>query len=407
MSYHSSQYLNTKCKKGNTKKTGYAWWFNQALEDPNNPSHYEGFIPITVLRDFFGWSAAESVKLEATFSIDGQEYVVPVSRFKALGRTDWITAGIPENEEQGADKILDVPNIDYGVHDPKQVFISNVADLFGGGDNIGCESFGELKWGRRLFASFSIPENLDNEASGLSYRPIMTVVTSYDRTLATKYVRTFGIPVCDNTVNYELSRAGEKDGHYVLRHSKNSGERLLEARKVLGLLTEQAEEMDAWLTELSRKDVSMEDFQKWMKIIVPIPDPKETIVTVKSIQGEDVQTSKVSYRAQTIAMKMHEKMLNMWDNDPRVNIVPPSRARIFQLWNTIQHHEVGVKATAAMGGGAEATEAQKDMARINARIESNMEKLTNVKGNNSFLKEDLRALDIIAAIQDDKVGVGV
>lgn len=409
MGYHGMRYYNTKCYKGNTKKTGFAWWYNQQLEDPNNPSHFEEFIPLSLLRSKFGWNAAESVKLLAYFDIDGTEYVVPVRRFKALGRTDWIVNEIPESEEEGADKILDVPNIDYGVHDPKEVFISNVAELFEGGDNIGCESFGELKWGRRLFASFSVPEHLMAENSGLEFRPILTVVTSYDRTLATKYVRTYGIPICDNTVNYELTRAGEKDGHFVLRHSKNSAEKLIGAKQALGLLDQQAEEMSRWADELYNVEVGEPDFHKWLKVMIPIPDPKEKIVEVTSIQGEKVQTVKKSYHAQTIAMKQHEKLMDMWDTDPRV-IGPDGKWRntrlaLFQLWNTYQQYETGVKATKALGAGDD--EQSKEMARVNARIEKNMDRLTNVNGDGSFLKTDLKALNVIAEIQSDKVSVPV
>lgn len=403
MGYHSTSYYNHKCKKGNTKKTGYAWWYNEKLENPDNPSHYEGFIPLSVLRESFGWSAAESVELTAKFQIDGKEYLVPVNRFKALGRTDWIVNGIPDTEELGADKILDIPNIDYGVHDPKEVFITNVAELFSGADNIGCESFGELKWGRRLFASFSIPENLMNSKSGLEFRPTLTVVTSFDRTLATKYVRTYGIPVCDNTMNYELARAGEKDGHFILRHSKNSAGKLKGAKEMLGLLDQQADVMDKWLDELVNVEVKEADFHKWMNRMVPIPDPKTTITKVKSVQGEDVEIEKVSYHAQTQAQNKHLRLMDMWEKDHRVAPWRNTRLGIFMLWNTYIQHEVPVKATRALGGGKDATDEQRAKARVTARIESNFEKMIN----DVFTKDDVKALNAIAEIQSENVMVPV
>lgn len=398
MGYHNGVYYNHKCKKGNVAKTGHAWWYDQTLEDPNNPSHYDGFIPLSVLREAFGWSAEESVSLVAKFVIDGQEYEVPITRFKALGRSDWIVNGIPDSEQAGADKILDVPNIDYGVHDPKEVFISNVATLFDGGDNIGCESFGELKWGRRLFASFSVPDHLLNDESGLAFRPILTVVTSYDRTLATKYVRTFGIPVCDNTVNYELARAGEKDGHFVLRHSKNSAGKLMEAKRVLGLLNESADEMNAWLDEQVKVDVSEADFVKWLDEMIPVPELTKSVVTV-SIQGEQKQIEKVSTNRQTVALNKRDKLIEMWDRDPRVAPWKNTRLGIFQLWNTYQHHETSVKATSAMGGGKDATVEQKTLAKMNARIEKNMDKILNIAAKDSFMAQDMLAMDTIARIQ--------
>lgn len=405
MGYHSRGYYNTKCFKGNTDKTGFAWWYDQSMEDPNNPSHFAGPIPLELMRNVFGWTAYESVEMVAKFVIDGKEYevAVPEDQYKALGRGDWIIDGIPESEEAGASKILSVVSGDYGTQQLKEIFITNVADLLDGADNIVLESFGELKWGRRAFASVSIPENMLNNDSGLAFRPILTIVTSFDRSLATKYVRTFGIPICDNTVNYELARAGEKDGHFVLRHSKNSAARLPEAKKLLGLLSEQADEMDKWLTEMTQHEVSEAQFIKWLDVMVPVPEIKKTIVTVKSVQGEDTQIEKVSTNAQTIALRKRDKLVEMWDRDPRVKDVPPSRAKIFQLWNTFIQYETGVKATKELGGGKDASEAEKANAKIRARIEKNMDSTINAENTNSFLKDDIRALDAIIKIQADEL----
>ena len=403
MGYHSQNYYNTKCYKGNTDKTGFAWWYDQSMEDPNNPSHFAGPIPLQLMRNVFGWTAHESVELLAKFVIDGQEYVVPIppDQYKALGRGDWIEHGIPDSEEQGASKILSVVSGDYGTQQLKEIFITNVADLLDGADNIVLESFGELKWGRRAFASVSVPENMMNNDSGLAFRPILTIVTSFDRTLATKYVRTFGIPVCDNTVNYELARAGEKEGHFVLRHSKNSAARLPEAKKVLGLLSEQADEMDKFLSDLVKAEVPEQHFIKWLDKMVPVPEIKKTIVTVKSIQGEDTQIEKVSTNAQTIALKKRDKLVEMWDRDPRVAPWKNTRLGIHQLWNVFQQYETGVKATTALGGGRDATDMDRTNAKIRARIEKNMDSTINPEGSGSLLKEDLKALDIIAQIQSE------
>ncbi len=401
MSYHSSTYLNRNMKKGNAEKTGYAWWYNAALEDPQNPSHYKEFIPLNVVHEFFGWTAEESVEVIAKFVINGTEYLVPAGRFKAIGRSDWIVNGIPEDQEDGADKILDIANIDYGVHDPQQVFIRNISELFGGGDNIGCESLGSLKWGRRLFASFSIPDHLRNNASGLEFRPILTVCTSYDQTLSTKYVRTSGIPVCDNTLNAELARAGEDSGHFVLRHTKHSANRLADAKQVLGILTEDAEAMDSFITELHNVEVSDDDFAKWVQEMVPDPGVKETIVEMTSIQGQKFEQKKVSTHAQTAALNKQAKLINMYSSDPRVAPWQGTRLGLLQLWNTFVQHEDSVKVTSKFAG-KDATEVEKAAAKVNVRIERNFDRMINAKGANSFMKQDLKALDTIAAIQAEK-----
>ena len=428
MSYHSTRYLNRKMKKGNVEKTGYAWWYDQSQEDPAHPSHYKGFIPVDVaVAELFGWTAEESVELLAKFRIAGEppvgedgsplvkadlvladgnpilndegkpyyDYWVPVDTHKAIGRGDWIVNGIPDDEEGGASKILSINDVDYGTHQLKDVFIENVSDLVGGEANIGLESAGILKWGRRAFASLSIPENLMNKDSGMEFRPILTVVTSFDRTLATKYVRTFGVPVCDNTLNYELMRAEGKDGQFVLRHTKNSAMRLKDAKQVLGLLTDQADEMQKFLGEMVRAEVPEEAFVKWLNVMVPIPEVKKTLMTVKSIQGEDVQVEKVSANAQTIALKKRDKLTEMWDNDPRVAPWKNTRLGVLQLWNTFQQHEASFKGAKQFDGNVNA-----------ARAEINANKM--IEG--AFAREDEKALNALAHVMadmDDQVKVAV
>ena len=399
MSYHGINYLNSgKMKKGNTDKTGFTWWYDQALENPNNPSHYNGFIPFDVVRKFFGWDASESMRIVATFEIDGKTYEVPVDDYKAIGRSDWIVGGIPEGEEQSASKVLSVVEKTYGVHQAKEIFIDNLLHLLGVDKNsespdLGIESLGELKWGKRLFASLSIPENLKNELTGLEFRPILTICTSFDKTLATKYVRTFGIPVCDNTLNMELMRAGEKDGQFVLKHTKNSAVRLKDARSVLGLLEQDAESFNGWINDLGRAEVPEQAFIKWLDVMVPVPEIKKTVVTVKSIQGEDTQVEKVSTNGQTIALNKRDKLVEMWDNDPRVTPWKNTRLGILQLWNTYQQHE----ATFKMSKGYKKEDRDNENVRKMARAESNMNK--NVE--DVFTNEDLAALKAISNIMSE------
>lgn len=390
MSYHNTTYLNRKMKKGNTDKTGYAWWYEQSLEDPNNPSHYDGFIPFAEVRKFFGWDAEESMMLVATFEIDGKKYEVPVTDYKALGRNDWIINGIPDGEDQQANKILSVVEKSYGVHQAKEIFIDNLIHLLGDETSIGVESLGELKWGKRLFASVSIPENLKNDLTGLEFRPILTICTSFDKTLATKYVRTFGVPVCDNTLNYELVKAGEKDGSFTLKHTKYSAARLGDAKAVLGLLSQDAEDFNLYINDLGRAEVPEAAFIKWLDVIVPVPEVSKRVVTIKSIQGEDTQVEKISTNAQTIALNKRDKLVEMWDRDPRVAPWKNTRLGVLQLWNTYMQHE----STFKMPRGFKKDDRDNVAIRNAARAETNMNK--NVDG--SFTDEDLNALKILSNV---------
>lgn len=412
MSYHTSQYLNSgNIMVGNTANTGNAWWYNQALENPNRPTHFKDFIPLTTVRDrLFGWSAWESNRLVAYFErpvlddngnsfvddnghVVTKVYEVPVRSFKAIGREDWIVNGVPEDEEDGADAILHVQGKDYGVHQLQEVFITHTAQILGGADNMamGVASAGLLKWGRRAWITISVPENLTNDDSGLQFRPNLTVSTSFDSSLATSWTRTFGIPVCDNTLDYQLIKAGEK-GKFVLKHTKNSAMRIKNAAEALGLLNQQADEMDHALSELINVEVPEQLFLKWLDVMVPVPEIKETVKEVKSIQGEMVEVKKVSTNGHTMAMNRRDKLVEMWDRDPRVAPWKNTKLGILQLWNTFNQHERTFKASQKFDGN-----------RLAAKVES--QQLKTLGGE--YLREDAKAITAIDTLLDELVSVGV
>lgn len=394
MSYHSMQYLNSgKIMVGNTKNTGNAWWYNPALESADKPTHYEGFIPLDEVRSrLFGWRALESTKLTAVFEVNGKEFVVPVKSFKALGREDWVVNGVPDDEEDGADAILYVQAESYGVHQLQEIFINTTAQVLGGADNlVGVQSAGLLKWGRRAWITISIPDNLTNDESGLQFRPNLTVSTSFDSSLATSWTRTFGIPVCDNTLDYQLVKAGDK-GKFVLKHTKNSVARIKDAAEALGLLNEQADEMDKALAELVKVEVSEKLFLKWLDKMVPLVDPRETVKTITSIQGEVTEYKKISTNGHTMSLNRRDKLVEMWDRDPRVAPWKNTKLGIVQLWNTFNQHERTFKASKQFDGN-----------RLAAKVEA--QQLKTLGGE--FFREDERAIKVIDDLLAELIEVPV
>ena len=410
MSYHTQQYLNSgKILVGTGKR---AWWYDARLEDEKNPTHFDGFIPVTTVQEkLFGWETLESRSLLAQFDVvardrDGQPIIldgenepyiltktVPVTSYKALGREDWVLTGVPEDEEDGADAILSIQGDSYGIHQLKKVFINTTAEIVGGLDEIGVMSAGLLKWGRRAWITVSINEDLHSDAANFDYRPCLTVSTSFDGSLPTSWTRTLDLPVCDNTLDWELMRAGES-GKFVLKHTKNSVARIKDAKQALGLLTEQADEMDRMLAEMTNIEVSEKQFQTWLNKMVPVPDVKVSTVSITSVQGEQIEAQKVSTRGQTIAVNKRDRLVEMWDRDPRVAPWKNTKFGILQLWNTYQHHESTVKGASALGGN-----------KVQARVEANMMRVIG-SGKNSFAEQDavaLKELDGILAEESPKV----
>ena len=411
MSYHSMQYLNSgNILVGNVQNSRPAWWFDASLENPAAPTHFQDFIPLPVVRDrLFGWSAWESNRLVAYFDrpeLDSEgnlvldkdgnpvmkTYEVPVRSFKAIGREDWVMNGVPEDEESGADAILHVQGLDYGVHQLKETFITRTAEIMQGADNmIGVSSAGLLKWGRRAWITFTIPKNITNDASGLEFRPNLTVSTSFDSSLATSWTRTFGVPVCDNTLDYQLVKAGEK-GKFVLKHTKNSVARIADAAEALGLLNQQSEEMNNALSELVNVEVPEKVFLNWLDKIMPVPEVKTSVVEILSIQGEKVQTEKTSTNGHTQAINRREKLVEMWDHDDRVAPWKNTKLGILQLWNTYNQHERTSKTSKGFNGN-----------KLAAKVESNQ--LKTLGGD--FFKQDAIAIKLIDEALSEFVSISV
>lgn len=409
MSYHSSQYLNSgNIMVGNTENAGNAWWHNPALENANRPTHFEKFIPLTTVRDrLFGWSALESNRLVAYFErpvlddngnsvVDSsgnvvmKTYEVPVRSFKAIGREDWVVGGVPDDEEDGADAILYVQGKDYGVHQLQEVFITSTAQILQGADNmVGVSSAGLLKWGRRAWITITIPKDLTNDESGLQFRPNLTVSTSFDSSLPTSWTRTFGVPVCDNTLDYQIAKAGN-DGKFVLKHTKNSAVRIQDAAQALGLLNEQADEMDKALSELVKVEVPEKLFLKWLDKMVPVPEINEKVVMITSIQGEQVPTKKINTNSQTHALNRRDKLVEMWDRDERVAPWKNTKLGILQLWNTFNQHERTFKASKQFDGN-----------RLAAKVEANQIKTLG----GDFYKEDALALTALDSLLSEEFAV--
>jgi hypothetical protein len=246
--------------------------------------------------------------------------------------------------------------------------------------------------------TISIPQNLHNDASGLDFRPQLIASTSFNSSLPTSYTRAYGVPVCDNTLNYELMRAGDK-GKFVIKHTKNSVSKLSGAAEALGLLEQQADEMDAELTAMVNREVSEQQFQKWLNLIVPIPEIKTTQVEkMVSIQGQmqKAMIDKVSTNGQTIAINKQAKLLDMWTSDQRVSPWRGTQFGVVQLWNTFQQHESKLVGAKALDGN-----------RVQARVENNMMKTLSGKFANGTKTApgDLQALELLDQVFEESAPI--
>lgn len=410
--------------KGNT--AGWrppSWWFDGRLENALKPSHYAGYLPVSLVKErLLNWQALDG-NMRVTLDIDVLDPVnstddapvymkvpveFPLTAFKAVVREDkirdlyeswWATGQLDQDAVNAT--VLGVHGEDYTQHQLDQTFITETANIIGGaGGELGITSALILRGGRVASMEISIPEELHNEQTGFAYRPNLVVSTSFNGTLPTSWTRTVTATVCDNTLQYALRQAGDTS-KYKIRHTKNSLVHISNAVQALGLIHQQADAFDEALKSWSETTVTEQHFAKWLDAMHPVPDVKTEII--KSAQGESVE--KVKTNSQSLVLNRRDRLMQMWDGDPRV-IGPEGQWRhtklaMAQLINTYGQHEGMVKGVKALGGN-----------RLQARVESNTMKVLKAdrNGESEFAKADrmgLEKLDLILAEDPAPISVQV
>lgn len=382
-----------------------SWWFDSRLENAERPSHFAGYLTPQMIKDrLFGWTALDAdVKLSCNLIVpnphfsgedDPETIEVPVefpaALFKGIVRDDklrdlyneWWATGKVDQAALNA-TVLGMHSDEYTAHQLAKTFIDDTANIVGtDAKKIGITSALLLRGGRVASMEISIPEEMHNDASGMNYRPNLVVSTSFNGTLPTSWTRTITATVCDNTLQYALSQAGNQ-GKYKVRHTKNSLVHIRDAVQALGLLHEQAETFDEVLKSWSETPVTEGQFNEWLNRMLPVPDVKTEVIL--SVQGEKIG-EKTKTNSQNLVLNKRDKIETLWTSDERVSPWRGTLLGIHQAWNTFNQHESMVKGVASFGGN-----------KLQARVESNQFKV--LKGE--FEKSDADAMSAINLILAD------
>jgi hypothetical protein len=401
-----------------------SWWHDGRLENPVKPSHYAGYLPVSLVKErLLNWQALDgNVKISLDLDVldpdgDGTTYVkvpvsFPVTSYKGIVREDklralyeswWATGQVDQDALN--DVLLNMPSDEYQQHQLDQTFITETANIIGAaGGELGITSALILRGGRVASMEISIPEELHDDSTGFNFRPNLVVSTSFNGTLPTSWTRTITATVCDNTLQYALQQAGDT-GKYKIRHTKNSLVHIRDAVQALGLIHQQADVFTDTLRSWNETEVTEKQFNKWLDELYPVPDAKIEMVTMLSETGEKMQREKVKTNSQSLVLNKRDRLIQMWDSDPRV-IGPEgqwkhSKLAIAQLFNTFQHHEQMVKGVKNLGGN-----------KLQARVETNAFKVLKAdrNGESEFAKADrlaMEKLDLILAADEHVASVQV
>jgi phage/plasmid-like protein (TIGR03299 family) len=295
MSRETIEWLNDNTLIGFTSKRGTAWHDREGSDN-----HFDGAIPLETVRErLFNWEA-----------IPSPVYIEDGDGFKAIpNRTAWsrsdngFTMGVFTDGYQG-----------HGYSQTLLKNVSHILDVSEGELAIG--SAGLLRGGGQAWVQIEMEETVKTE-QGFDFRPFLLAVDSFDGTLALSYGRKIQATVCDNTMEAALSESGQS---FKLKHTKNSGLKLSEARDALNIIYDTADTFSAELKALCETTVTDDQWNAFLDLEVPLPtDPDKK-------------------RGITMSLTKRDELNRLYKKDERVAPWTGTKFGVLQATNTYAQH---------------------------------------------------------------------
>lgn len=298
MSKESDAWLNSQTLIGFTDKRGHAWHYREELQGSES-NHYPGAIPVAdVIRRLFSWKAEET---PLYISVGGISIAIPGR--KAIIRSDNF-------------HVMGIFKDGYVPHQYDAWLVENVSTILG--DTLFVGSAGLLRAGAQAWVSIEVPETVETP-EGVAFRPNLLACTSFDGSLATTYKRVVQIIVCDNTLAAGLGESGQT---FKLKHTRNSGLKITDAREALAIVDTVADDFAAEVKRLCETEVTVAQFAQFLDAYVPVP----------------VETEGKSSRGITVATNKREELTKLYKADARVAPWANTAFGVLQAVNTYRHH---------------------------------------------------------------------
>ncbi len=304
--------LGQVAQRGKGDGSWKAWWDQAALQGES--PYYDGFIPVAdIQRRTFNYLAVPrrvAVEVPATMdtmthlSDDGlpMRWDVQVDR-QAMARDD-------------NNHVMGIFKDGYKAHQLGETLIGMTSNILG--DTLGITSVGVIKGGAVGWIEVSVEETRHHK-HGIDYRPNLLGGTSFDGSIATFWKRTIRATICDNT--FEVARAIQGQT-FKIKHSRNSGFKLREAREALALIDQLDEEFDAEVSQLVETTVTPAQWDKFLAELAPVVKDGEALTG----------------RSLTMAQKKQDELRLLWNNDNRVSPWKGTAWGVLQAVNTWGHH---------------------------------------------------------------------
>lgn len=209
-----------------------------------------------------GGDVPEGSVLAESFADGSAQWFVKLDSFKIVERDD-------------TREVLDVAHIDRGLI--THASMGELLDAYTegwrkSGAKVQFETAGVLKGGRSVYALVRLDEPFTINGDDSATYPFAALLNSHDGSGACKLLPTNIRVVCWNTFSM-ASALGERTGHQVvLRHTKNVGERIEEAKATLASMRDEAKAWQLLANDLAAINVSDAVVQTFLQEFIPIPE---------------------------------------------------------------------------------------------------------------------------------------
>lgn len=333
MSQETSQWLNQNTLIGLTDKRGTAWHYRK--EDQGaEPNHYPEFIPVEdVERRLFHWNPAER---QVAVVIEGDHPDAVTSYFAGEGEGMKLYSVVLQPERKAItrddnEQVLGMFKEGYLPHGYKEALLDNVGLILSTANGeLGIGSAGLLRNGGQAWVQVQVPDTI--EVGGVELLPYLTAATSLDGSMSTTYLVGTDVVVCDNTLSAATVSAKNK---IKLRHSRYSNLKLAEARDELEIVFAATEDMVTAIDQLQNTPVDSNTFAKVREIIDPRPEADAKPIAVTKWNNRQ------------------DKLIKLWQSDPRVQPWAGSAWGVLMAFNTYSQHEQSFRKTKQTGSRAE------------------------------------------------------
>lgn len=316
MSAETTKWLNTMTLIGNTLKRGHAWHW-RAVDQGDEPNHYDNFVPIEdVRRRLFNFTAVS----RPVFVRNEFGNFVEVAGKQAIVHSE-------------TSDVFNILSDRYQIHQFDEALLQNLEQILDSTE-LGIDSAGLLKAGSKAWVQISVPENLTTQ-DGFEFRPTLLATTSHDGSTQTTYSRVCQAVVCDNTLQMALNENSTK---VKFRHYGSSLSDIATVRDALEIVYSTGDSMMAELERLSAWAVTDNQFTKLVEDLFPITVTTEM---VKALDGTVQRVQRNDTRSEGKQMPKREIMEGLWREDPRVAPWKNTALGVLQASTTFQQHFSG------------------------------------------------------------------